>query len=57
MTSRKRKHIQKLVKIICGSTIEYDIPTNDTISTAYELLRLVGVTGSAEIEEIPLCFI
>ena len=72
MTEEDKKEVENLVKIICNTTIipeetakeraeqntdiEPDCPTDDTWKAAEKLLRIAGVSETAEIFEIPLCW-
>ncbi len=68
MTKEKRNRIYELVKIICGTATILpeaynsfdnpipDVPTDNTVFAAYQLLKEVGVSAVAEIEEIPVCW-
>ena len=68
MNIETKQRIYDLVKVICGTTTvlpeakEYfdnpipDVPTDNTWFAAQELLKEVGVSSVAAIEEIPLCW-
>ena len=57
MTIETKQKIYKLVKVMCGTYSEvHDAPTDDTWSLAGELLKIFGVSSTAIIEEIPLCW-
>lgn len=72
MTEKEKDEVEKLVEIICGTTtmpedhakeltaqnidVTPDCPTEATIKAAEKLLRIAGVSESAEIFEIPLCW-
>ncbi len=68
MNIEKKQRVYDLVKMICGSTTVFpeaykysenptpDVPTNTTWFAARELLNEIGVTKSAQIMEIPLCW-
>ena len=67
MTFENKQKVLDLVRKICGTTVSYpeaehidedvnDVPTDKTWDAAYEILSLIGITESACIEEIPLCW-
>ena len=72
MTEEQKDEVEKLVEIICGTTtmpedlakeliaqnidVKPDCPTEDTWKAAEKLLCIAGVSESAAIFEIPLCW-
>ena len=54
MTIDVKQKIYELVKRVCNQCTS-NIPSKDALNSAYEILKVLGVTQNARIVEIPLC--